>query len=168
MKQVNFQPFRPSDKPGMNELFVDYIHDFMHIPQIWDSFDDATRRGTAVHMIVAEWLSGSLMMGVPMVNGEPIGLFWSRRMNKRMVEGFQSIHPGKTMYSWGALDAACNAVFSAPEYVDVRYIAGFIDVNNRKSAVVARHSGFKKSAILPGYFTVNGQQNDAIMMIKEK
>jgi len=165
MPEVGFRVLTPTNE-AENAVVADYIYDFLRRPEIWPYLNEGAQRGSFIYMVIQQWLAGTRQLGVPTVDGDAAGLFWMVPMNTHLVEGFQAVRDEYRKYSFECLRLACDAAFTVNP--SVKGIVGFIHEENKRSLVVARHTGFKKQGEINNYFTNNGETSKAIVMVKER
>lgn len=153
---IHLQPCRAS---------LDYIFSYFATTDIQESLCEEDRGGAFIHGICDQFMAGKYTMLVPMVDGQPAGLFYGYMMNCCICEVHQGVYREFRRYS---VQLGKLMVEKGFEVTGAEHMMGITPVTFRGAALVALRSGFKNRGIIPNYFNMNGKLVDGYIFTQER
>ena len=85
--------------PETSSQIVDYVYKFFNSKDIWPSLTDKEQTGSFMTGFTNDVLSGQISCYVPTVDDTPMGMFYFRWLNSRILECSQGIYFAHGLHS---------------------------------------------------------------------
>lgn len=152
---------------GSNEASINWLMRFFLAPEITQSMPDGDKSLASVYNAAKALENGFVIAYCPMMDGEPLGLFWGKFINDFCVLAHWGLL--KEFQKKGVALAASKAAIDAvkKDFPMVTSIMGTISKNNIRCYAGALKAGFTANGTLPKSHTTNGKIYDSWIVVKE-
>jgi len=152
---------------GYNPESLEWVLRFFMDKEILAAMPDENQNMTSLYDCGKALESGSSIMYVPLIDDQPVGLFWGSFFGANTIEGHWGVLA--KYRKRGVAKACCDAVFSllADDFPQVTNVIGQVAKCNIACYAGALRCGFEVLGTLPSSHWKNGKIYDSWILRRE-